>query len=61
MRKYWIIGLIALLGGTVMAQKKPLTLDEIFASDQFEGKTVADVQWLPDGKAFTFTRVNNAT
>ena len=61
MRKYWIIGLIALLGGTVMAQKKPLTLDEIFASDQFEGKTVADVQWLPDDKAFTFTRVNNAT
>ena len=38
--------------------KKQLTLEDIYSSDQFKGKTVADVQWLPDGSAFTFTRYN---
>ena len=43
------------------AQKAKLTLKDIFLSDQFAEKTVADVQWLPDGSAFTFTRVNRKT
>ena len=38
--------------------KSGLTLEDIFQSDQFQGKTVTDVQWLPDGSAFTFTRFN---
>ncbi len=56
-----MMGIFFLLGGYLMAQKKLLTLDEIFASDQFTGQTVADVQWLPDGSAFTFSRTNSIT
>lgn len=42
---------------TMHAQPKPkLTLDDIFASDKFRGKTLDDVQWQPDGSTFTFTR-----
>ena len=41
--------------------QKRLTLDDIFISNQFRGKTVADVQWLPDGSAFAFSRVNERT
>lgn len=37
-------------------EKKKLTMDDIFISDQFRGKTIDDIQWLPDGSAFTFTR-----
>jgi dipeptidyl-peptidase-4 len=48
-------------GGMMSAQKKILTLDDIFNSNQFLGKTVSDVQWLPDGKSFTFSRINSAT
>lgn len=42
-------------------QKKKLTIDDIYNSQQFQGNTVADVQWLPDGSAFTFTRSNDRT
>ncbi len=56
-----MILLFAMLGDNLMAQKKNLSLDDIFASDKFAGKTVADVQWLPDGSAFAFTRINDAT
>ena len=61
--KNFIIVLIGLIfgGGMMNAQKKALTLDDIFSSDQFLGKTVSDVQWLPDGSSFTFSRLNNAT
>lgn len=44
----------------VFAQKKKLNLEAIFKSSRFQGKTVADVQWLPDSSAFTFTRDNGA-
>ena len=44
-------------------EKKKLTVDAIYGSgsDQFKGKTVDDIQWLPDGSAFTFTRENETT
>ncbi len=42
---------------TMHAQpRQKLTLDDIFVSDKFRGKTIEDLQWLPDGSAFTFTR-----
>ena len=55
---------ILLLGGIMLAnaqEKKKLTIEDIYGSDQFAGKTVDDIQWLPDGSAFTFTRANDAT
>ncbi len=42
---------------TMHAQpRQKLTLNDIFVSDKFRGKTIEDLQWLPDGSAFTFTR-----
>ena len=52
---------VVILGGFTLMNaqsKKQLTLEDIFSSDQFRGRTVADIQWLPDGSAFTFTRQN---
>ncbi|RMI25798.1 MAG: S9 family peptidase, partial [Calditrichaeota bacterium] len=59
--RLWIVCM--LLGGisAMMAQKQALSLEDIFASDKFRGKTVADVQWLPDGSAFTFAEKNDRT
>lgn len=51
--------IILILGGICSMQaqeKKKLTIDDIFISHQFRGKTIDDIQWLPDGSAFTFTR-----
>ena len=50
-----------MIGGTTdvnSQSKRPLSLEDIYASDQFKGKTVSDVQWFPDGTAFTFTRTD---
>ena len=60
--KYAVVSILA--GGfwPAMSQnKKKLSLDDIYSSTRFQGKTVADIQWLPDGSAFTFTRANNRT
>ncbi len=38
--------------------QKPLTLEDIFASDKFQGRTVVNIQWQPNGSAFTFTKRN---
>jgi dipeptidyl-peptidase-4 len=42
-------------------QLKPLTIDDIFLHNKFAEKTVSNIQWLPDGSAFTFTRDSAAT
>lgn len=36
--------------------KKALTLEDIFASDKFRGRTISDIQWSPDGSSFTYTK-----
>lgn len=41
--------------------KKPLTLEDIYDSDKFRGKTIENIQWQPDGSAFTFTKRNEET
>lgn len=63
MKRIFFMSVLMILGGltAMQAQKKKLTLDDIFVSDQFRGKTVDNVQWLPDGSAFTFTRSNPQT
>ncbi len=40
------------------SQNKNLTLQEIFNTNIFMGNTVENIQWLPDGSAFTFTKRN---
>ena len=41
--------------------KKPLTLEDIYDSDKFTGKTIENIEWQPDGSAFTFTKRNEET
>jgi len=38
--------------------KQPLTLKEIFATKKLSTTPVKNIQWQPDGKAFTFTKRN---
>ncbi|MFQ5676816.1 MAG: S9 family peptidase, partial [bacterium] len=36
--------------------KNPLTVKDIYDSNKFRGTTIANVHWIPDGSAFTFTK-----
>jgi len=38
-------------------QKEKLSLQDIYYSNKFFGKTVQNIQWKPDGSAFTFTEL----
>ncbi len=52
---------MVLIGGFVVMtaqEKKQLTIDDIYSSEKFKGRTVANIQWLPNGSAFTFTKAN---
>ncbi|MFQ6613182.1 MAG: DPP IV N-terminal domain-containing protein, partial [Fidelibacterota bacterium] len=40
---------------------EPLTLEELFATDQFKPNLVENIQWRPDGEAFTYTEKNTTT
>ncbi len=51
-----IFALWGVVGGALAQEARKLTMDDIFASDQFRGNGIDDLQWLPDGKAFVFTR-----
>ena len=42
-------------------QKEKLSLQDIYYSNKFFGKTVHNIQWKPDGSAFTFTELNPGT
>ncbi|HKI79079.1 MAG TPA: S9 family peptidase [Ignavibacteriaceae bacterium] len=39
-------------------QKEKLKLEDIYYSSKLFGKTVQNIQWKPDGSAFTFTEFN---
>lgn len=36
--------------------RRYLTLEDIFSSDRFQGQTLANIRWGPDGSFFTFTK-----
>ena len=41
--------------------KQSLTLESIFASDEFRNKSLQNLQWDSDGSSFTFTKRNRTT
>jgi len=60
--KIKIITLVLVFVSIVHANdKKPLTLEDIYDSDKFRGKTIENIEWQPDGSAFTFTKRNEET
>jgi dipeptidyl-peptidase-4 len=60
---YLIIGLS--LANTAFAEanesKKTLSLESIFARNEFQNRTLQNIQWAIDEKSFTFTRQNPKT
>ncbi len=54
-----ILAIILLFISPILPQtKQPLTLKEIFASDELSTTPVKNIEWQPDSKAFTFTKRN---
>ena len=53
-----LISMLFLLLGTIAAaqEKKPLTLEDIFASNKLTPKTLQGVQWVPGEAAFTYLK-----
>ena len=49
---------LCLFSAIALPQKKQLTLEDIFLSDQFTPEDVSNVRWKPDGSAFAFTKIN---
>ncbi|MGH8167020.1 MAG: DPP IV N-terminal domain-containing protein, partial [Woeseiaceae bacterium] len=45
-------------GAACLADRQPLTLESIFASQDLQNRTVENLQWNADGSAFTFTGRN---
>ena len=58
--KLWLF-LAALLSIQAVFGQNRLTLEDIFASDKFAGKTISNIQWRPDSEAFTYTQRNTST
>jgi hypothetical protein len=58
-----IAGLLLLNATLVHAleEKQPLTLESIFASGEFQNKSLQNVQWSNDGSTFSFTEKNPKT
>ena len=55
-----ILAIILLFISPILPQtKQPLTLKEIFASDELSTTPVKNIEWQPDSKAFTFTKINS--
>ncbi len=46
---------------TIIYPQQKLTLEDIFHSNKFIEKQLENVQWMPDGNSFTFTKVNPET
>ena len=60
-RRISILVLLLTISTGFATGKKQLTVNDIFYSEKFLGKTVSSVHWQPDSKAFTFTRRNQET
>ncbi len=54
-----IIVILLFLSSIYPQQKQPLTLKDIFASTELSTTPVRNIQWQPDSKAFTFTKLNS--
>lgn len=50
-----------LLTSIIIHPQKKLTLEDIFNSNKFSEKRLDNVQWMPDGSSFTYTKINSKT
>ncbi|MFQ6609963.1 MAG: S9 family peptidase [Fidelibacterota bacterium] len=61
MIKKTLLFIFITLSGLTGQTREPLTLEELFTTDQFKPNRVENIQWRPDGEAFTFTEKNTTT
>lgn len=57
MKKLLLFFLI--ITSTLLPQKKQLTLEDIFLNKKYAAAKIENIQWLPNGTAFTFTKVDS--
>ena len=55
-----IVCVLSVRLSTCFAQKR-LTVEDIYGTDTFNTKTLGDIQWTPDGKAFTYVDQDETT
>ena len=53
--KVLIIFVIFVTPNVIGQEENQLTLEDIFASTKYVPAKIANIQWLPDGSAFTYT------
>lgn len=53
-----IITVIFVTSNVTAQEENKLTLEDIFASNKYVAAKIVNIQWLPDGSAFTYTVVN---
>ena len=61
MIKKFVIITLSFLAFINAQDKKPLTLEDIFYNNTFAEHPIENIQWQPNGKAFTFTKGNTQT
>jgi len=54
----YLSAILLFISPIIPQQKQPLTLKEIFASNELDTTPIRNIQWRPDSKAFTFTKRN---
>ena len=59
--RFSFITTIFLTTTIIIYPQQNLTLEDIFYSNKFKEKKFENVQWFPDGSAFTYTKVNPQT
>ncbi|MFC2102884.1 S9 family peptidase [Bacteroidota bacterium] len=57
MIKYFL--LLVLSAVTLFPQEGKLTLEDLFLTNKYMAEEVENIQWLPDGSAFTYTKEDN--
>jgi dipeptidyl-peptidase-4 len=58
----FLLGIVFLLMGCFLLKgqkEQQLTVEDIFGSKKFQGKTVSNIQWSPDGTSFSYALRNS--
>jgi dipeptidyl-peptidase-4 len=58
--KFLLLAVSLIITNGIAQDESRLTLEDIFASTKYLPAKVANIQWLPDGSAFTYTAYNMA-
>lgn len=60
-RLFSVVFIISLFITVTLHAQKHLTVEQIYGTKEFDGKSVDVVQWTPDGKGFTYLQTEEET